>query len=78
MFVGFARPTDAETSWFRSLVSERAITQNVISPGFNSCSPRFRGMILQWGGRMEDTLTRLQYATPALRNASSKEANFSL
>ena len=51
---------DAEMSRFRSFVSERAMTQNVISPGFNSFSPRFRGMILQWGGRMDDTLTRLQ------------------
>jgi hypothetical protein len=45
--VGFAKPTDAEMSRFRSFVSERAMTQNVISPGFSSFSPRLRGMILQ-------------------------------
>jgi hypothetical protein len=76
--VGTATPIEAEIKRLRSFVSERAITQNVISPGFNNFSPRARGMILQFGGRIDDTVTRLQYATPALRKASSKEANFSL
>jgi hypothetical protein len=58
--VGFASPTEADTSRLRSFVSDRAMTQNVISPGLRSFSPRFRGMILQFGGKMEDTLTRLQ------------------
>jgi hypothetical protein len=58
--VGIAKPIEAEIKRFRSLVSDRAITQCVISPGFNNFSPRFLGMILQFGGRIDDTLTRLQ------------------
>ena len=50
----------ADTNRLRSFVSDLAITQNVISPGFSSFSPRLRGMILQFGGRMDETVTRLQ------------------
>src|SRR4029079_3847927 len=75
--VGSASPIDAEIRRLRSLVSDRAMTQCVISPGFNNFSPRLRGMILQLGGRMDETLTRLQYATPALRSACSNDASFS-
>jgi hypothetical protein len=41
---------EAEIKRLRSLVSDRAITQWVISPGLSSVSPRLRGMILQEGG----------------------------
>jgi hypothetical protein len=75
---GIANPIDAEIKRFRSFVSDLAMTQKVISPGLSNCSPRFRGMILQSGGKMDDTLTKLQYAIPALRSASSNEVNFSL
>ena len=37
--VGIANPMEADIRRFRSLVSDRAITQKVISPGFRSFSP---------------------------------------
>jgi hypothetical protein len=35
-------------------------------------------MILQFGGKMLETLTRLHFSIPAFRSASSSDCNFSL
>jgi hypothetical protein len=73
-----ATPIAAEISRFGSLVSLRAITQKVISPGDNSFNPADRVMILQLGGKMLDTYTRLHFSMPALRKATSKDESLSL
>jgi hypothetical protein len=53
------------------------ITTKVTWPGFNSFTPSERGINLQRGGKMLETLTKLQAAIPAERNASSKLVSFS-
>ena len=53
-------------------------TQKVIWPGFKCFNPSSFGMILQLGGRMLDTETRLHFSTPAPLNASSNEVSLSL
>src|SRR5262249_2663719 len=50
----------------------RAITENTTWPGFNISTPRCLGTILQCGGKMLETVTRLTWAMPASRSASSK------
>jgi len=75
---GNASPIDAARSLLGSFVSALAMTTNVIWPGLRSFSPSFLGMILQWGGKIEETLTRLQCCIPASLRAISKEASRSL
>jgi hypothetical protein len=55
-----------------SLVSTRAMTQNVISPGFNVATPAVREISSQRGGRIEETLTRFCCSMSASRKANSK------
>src|ERR1017187_2544497 len=66
---------EAAMSRCGSLVEMRAITAKVICPGCSNCSPCLREMILQRGGRMRDTVTRLPFPIPASRSASSKLRN---
>ena len=55
-----------------SLVSERAITQKVISPGLKVATPLARVINSQRGGRIDDTMTRFCCSISASRNAYSK------
>src|SRR5512137_546406 len=61
-----------------SLVSERASTQKVIAPGESNCTPSWRLTTLQRGGRIDDTVTRFCWATPAWRSASSNDLSLYL
>src|SRR5580693_7628727 len=58
-----------------SLVSDRAITQNVISPGLNAATPTWRGMSSHCGGRIDETETRFCCSISASRSAYSKAAS---
>jgi hypothetical protein len=73
-----AQPTDAARSLLGSLVQERLITQYVIAPGINSLSPWVLEIILQRGGNILDTCTKLHFSIPASLKARSKECNSSL
>src|SRR4029077_16420703 len=53
------------------------MTTNVTCPGSRRLAPSLRVRILQLGGKMLDTLTRLHAAIPADRSASSKDVSFS-
>jgi hypothetical protein len=61
-----------------SLLDISAITAKTISPGCSSVSPSSRSTILQPGGKMDETRTRLNLAIPASRSAISKLVSFSL
>src|SRR5262249_23946726 len=54
-----------------SLVSDRAMTQNVISPGRNVATPAARLISSHWGGRIDDTETRFCSSMSASRSAYS-------
>jgi len=54
------------------------ITQKTICPGLSSFTPSSRLRYFAPGGKMLETYTRLQYAIPASRNASSKEPSWVL
>ena len=75
---GRARPIDAATRRFGSLVSWRAITQWTICPGLISFSPSLRLISLQRGGKIELTVTRLAFSMPASRSDSSNDDRRSL
>src|SRR5512136_2489692 len=73
-----AQPMEAAIRRRGSLVLHLARTQKVIPPGVNSFSPWVRDMILQRGGKMLDTWTRLHFSIPASRRDNSKERSSSL
>src|SRR5215471_13485354 len=54
-----------------SLVSDRAMTQNVISPGRNVATPEARLMSSHCGGRIDETETRFCCSMSASRSAYS-------
>src|SRR6266446_4090655 len=54
-----------------SLVSDRAMTQNVISPGRNVATPAARLISSHWGGRIDETETRFCCSMSASRSAYS-------
>jgi hypothetical protein len=64
MVLGMCRPA--------SLVSARAMTQKVISPGLSMVTPTLRVMSSQFAGRIEETLTRFCCSISASRSAYSK------
>src|SRR5579875_1575011 len=68
---------DAAIRRWGSRVEFSLITTNVTCPGFNSLIPSARGIILQRGGKMLETRTRLHAAIPAERSANSKLVSFS-
>jgi hypothetical protein len=49
-----------------------------MAPGINSFNPCVLEIILQRGGNMLDTCTKLHFSIPASRKARSKECNSSL
>ncbi len=53
-----------------------ARTQKTISPGRRLFRPSVFETILQSGGRMLETLTRLNFSMPAFLRASSKDWSF--
>src|SRR5208283_2353261 len=55
-----------------SFVEFSLITVNATCPGLISFNPSLRDINLQFGGKIEDTLTMLHAAIPAFRSASSK------
>src|SRR5262245_35446123 len=73
-----AMPMEAAIRRCGSLVSDWLMTQKTTSPARRNFSPWDFGMILQPGGKMLDTRTRLKLAMPASRSAISKELSFSL
>src|SRR5579875_419623 len=68
---------DAAIRRWGSRVEFSLITTKVTCPGFSSLTPSARGIILQRGGKMLETRTRLHAAIPADRSASSKLVSFS-
>src|SRR5258708_35408064 len=54
-----------------SLVSDRAMTQNVISPGRNVATPAARLISSHCGGRIDETETRFGCSMSATRTADS-------
>ena len=60
------------------MVAFRAITQWTIDPGFKSFNPSSREIILQPGGKILETVTKLNGAIPAERKANSNEVKYSL
>jgi len=73
-----ATPMAAETNRLGSFVSFLENTQKVICPGFKEDKPASFDIILQFGGKILETKTRLHFSIPASLRASSKEANLSL
>jgi hypothetical protein len=65
-------------SRLNSLLLDFDNTQKVIWPGISVAKPCLRDIILQLGGKMLETCTRLHYYIPALLKASSKDRNSSL
>src|SRR5437588_3770314 len=55
-----------------------ATTAKTTSPGLRYLRPSLREISLQWGGKIDETRTRLVAAIPASRNANSKEVRRSL
>src|SRR5581483_1401150 len=72
-----ATPTVAAISRCGSRVAASDITTKVTCPGSSRFMPAPRERILQFGGKMLETRTRLQAAIPAERSASSNEVSFS-
>jgi hypothetical protein len=70
---GIATPIEDAINLLGSFVEFRAITANVICPGNNSFNPSSLETLLQPGGKMLLTETRLHLSIPALLNADSKE-----
>src|SRR3989338_3458410 len=70
--IGIAVPADPNDYGYLSA------HHSTICPGFSSVTPFTFGMILQFGGRMLETETRLNFSMPASRSASSKLASRSL
>src|SRR6476469_5883564 len=72
-----ATPTVAAIKRCGSRVAASDITTKVTWPGSSRLAPCARDRILQFGGKMLDTRTRLHAAMPAERSASSNEVSFS-
>ena len=70
--------TDADIILCGSFVSLVLITQKTIWPGSSSLTPCALDTILQFGGKILDTLTRLHFSIPAFLRASSRDCSFSL
>ena len=66
-----ARPMPAAIQRPASLVSARANTQKVISPGLTAAMPALQGISSQCGGRIEETVTRFCCSISASRKACS-------
>src|SRR5438445_677414 len=72
-----AMPIEAAMSRCGSFVSDWLMTQKTTSPTRRYWSPWPFGMILQPGGKMLLTRTRLKWAIPASLSAISNELSFS-
>jgi len=73
-----ATPTEDATRRCGSFVALRAITTNVISPGWIIFKPFSRVTSLHPGGTMLETLTRFAICIPASRKANSNDWSCSL
>jgi len=74
---GIATPTEAATSRCASLVAFSLITTCSTCPARRSFCPSWAEISLQWGGKIDETRTRLNCAMPADRSAISKLESFS-
>ncbi len=72
-----ATPTEAATRRCGSLVAFSLITTWRTCPDLSSFCPSCSEISLQWGGKIDDTRTRLYCAMPAERSAISKLESFS-
>src|SRR6478609_1832858 len=68
-----ATPIEDASSRCGSRVEFSATTANTTSPGCRYFTPSLRAKSLQFGGKIDETLTRFWAAFPASRNASSNE-----
>jgi len=75
---GIAHPIDADINLFGSLLQHLLNTQKVIEPGNNFLRPFDLEIILQPGGKILDTVTKLHFSIPASLNALSNDCNSSL
>src|SRR5208337_943301 len=73
-----AQPMAAAMRRLGSLEEFLDITVKTISPGTSDFSPSFLSIISHFGGRMELTVTRLNFSIPASLSAISKDSSISL